>query len=315
MKKIFTLLLCLCMLSGCGGNKYKELTELLDEGKYSEAVNYINQLAYEDAKNNGTIKSQSDHIKLLYGAWEYSGSRTDIETYDIEFKDNGTCQVNGEEYLWNIRNENDIYIEIEILEGASKAYLFHLSYEEATQFYRGCLSIYNKEQDSYNTIGNYRNNDHYEIIELTLDNWQDYFELDERVTYNKDAFGDTTSCTYHVVYKLKDEYMKRLNYSYNSSPIAYEFSYENGKINVSYNLEDETFELGEFEISQSYPTNTTTGQMSVNSYNSSENYYGFTLINTSPSTLTDGSQIIYNYRNNPQMTRLQGNLMLWKGLK
>lgn len=315
MKKLFTLLLCLCMLTGCGGNKYKELTELLDEKKFSEAVNYINQLAYEEAKNNGTIKSQSDHIEYLYGSWEYAGTRTDIETYDIEFKDNGTCIINGKEYLWNIKNESDTYIEMEILEGASKAYSFQLSYDKDSQFYNGYFSYFDKDQEHYSGIGNYRNNAHYEIIQLTTDNWQDYFEIDERVTYNKDAFGDTTSCTYQVIYKLKDEYMKRLNYSYNTSPIAYEFSYENGEINVSYNLEDETFELGEFKISQSYPTNTTTGQMSINSYNSSENYYGFTLINTSPSTLTDGSQVIYNYRNNPEMTRIQGNLMLWKGLK
>ena len=314
MKKIITLLLCLGMLTGCGGNKHKELLQLLDEGEYTKAVDYINNLAYEEAKNNGTIKTQNDHMKYLYGSWEYAGSRTDLETFDIEFKDNGTCMINGKEYLWNITNEYDSSIDFDILEGATKTYSFQLSYDKNVDTYFGYFSVFNKENESYNNMGYYRNPKHYEIIDLTTDNWLDYFEPVEQTTFNKDAFGETSSCTYQLFYKLKDKYMERLNYNYNQPPIAYEYSYEQGQIEVTYNLEEETFELGEFEISKSYPTQSSKGAMTTSQYDSSNTYYGFRVMSNSPSTLIDGRTVIYNYCNNPQMTRIQGNLYLWKGL-
>ena len=313
MKKLFTLLLCLCMLAGCGSNKYEELIELLDEGNYTQAVDYINNLAYEEAKNNGTIKTSNEHIKFLYGSWEYAGSNTEIETYDIQFKDNGKCIVNGKEYLWNITTETDTMLYLEILEGASKAYAFQLSYDETTEFYYSYFSVFNKDEDNYNNKGYYRNLDHYEIVELTTDNWLDYFEFYETTEFIKDSFGETTSCTYAAYYRLKEEYVTRLNYNYNNSPIAYEFKYENGKMDVIYSLEDETFELGEFEIRDSNPEGTSKSTMSSIHNPKGEYWYGFTVMNISP-TVTVDRTYLNNYRNNIEMIRLQGNLMFWKGI-
>lgn len=315
MKKLFIILLCLCTLTACGKNDYEELITMLDEGKYTEAVDYINKLAYEDAKDNGTVDSKNGHIEYLYGAWEYSGSSNDATTYDIIINNNGTCTINGTEYLWTINNENDTYLSIDILEGASKAYRFELSYNKDNPFHQGYFSFYNESTTGYDGLGFYRNRDHYEIIELTTDNWIDYFELATEVKFHKDAFGETSSCSYTEYYKLKDEYADRLNSNYNYSKIAYELMYENGRMMVNYDLDKETFELVEFVISESHPDGNTTGTMSTYSYNSNENYYGFNVMSgTSPSTLTTGEQVIYNYRNNPVMTRIQGELMFWKGL-
>lgn len=63
-----------------------------------------------------------------------------------------------------------------------------------------------------------------ETVELTIDNWQDYFEVKEMVFPSYNEFDEVEQISNYVVFALKDG----MTFEENSNPeVAIEYSYEN----------------------------------------------------------------------------------------
>lgn len=84
-------------------------------------------------------------------------------------------------------------------------------------------------------------------VELTLDNWQDYLEINQylSVTYSTNSFGEVTD-TYLSLYTIlepKEEYSKvEMDWS-EGNAIAVEYDSDTCVSDIIYNLDDFSFEL------------------------------------------------------------------------
>ena len=113
MKKGLALLLCfaLCLgLSACGGSesstsgKYGHLISMLEDGNYTGAVNYINQLAYEAAQQDKgeNQDSASKHMPYLLNTWEeYNTPEGEQASVSVTLKEDGTYALPSSEYALN----------------------------------------------------------------------------------------------------------------------------------------------------------------------------------------------------------------------
>ncbi len=106
----------------------------------------------------------------------------------------------------------------------------------------------------------------YEIVEITLDNWQEYFEIVGYMTYRDNAFGEAESCYFRNELRLKEEYWSRLAANMMDDKGAIEFSYDYGKKVATIDLANRTYSFGEFTVERS---GTATDEFS---YNNEGNY-------------------------------------------
>lgn len=91
----------------------------------------------------------------------------------------------------------------------------------------------------------------YETVEITLDNWQEYFEIVGYMTYRDNAFGEAESCFFRSELRLKEEYWSRLSANMMDDKGAIEFSYDYGKKVATIDLANRTYSFGEFTAQSS----------------------------------------------------------------
>lgn len=82
-------------------------------------------------------------------------------------------------------------------------------------------------------------------VELTLDNFDTYFEFIEESFFTKDSSGNYTQLRFRHYYKLRDEY--KIDLEKSSIKLVYNYSASTKKVNINFN--NQTFTLGE-EISE-----------------------------------------------------------------
>lgn len=87
-------------------------------------------------------------------------------------------------------------------------------------------------------------------VEITLDNWQEYFELQEVNEISVNEFGDISSVYPTIGIFLKEEYADRLADGYGAVDVTFELSYDEALFEVL-GVEPDAFAsefLGEYEI-------------------------------------------------------------------
>lgn len=84
-----------------------------------------------------------------------------------------------------------------------------------------------------------------EEIELTLYNWDTYFEFAEVPSFTENVFGEVDTFNLYFQFRLKEEYLERLNPE--NSNIAVEASYTYGHRYCTVDYEAQTYELREYE--------------------------------------------------------------------
>lgn len=88
-----------------------------------------------------------------------------------------------------------------------------------------------------------------EMVEITMENWQDYFRIKTYEHWEKDDFGETSGLELITYVALKEEYMKRVDLS--KSDVTVRFSYGWDLLDTSIDLQTETYER--IRVRSSYP--------------------------------------------------------------
>ena len=110
-----------------------------------------------------------------------------------------------------------------------------------------------------------------EVVEITLDNWADYFGELERITTTKDAFGDVTTMNIYNYIVLKEARGHGIG-AISNVIVEYSCVKESRKITVD--LENLTYEWG--ETIRTDPAATYTFAMASQRFEETEEeYYGF----------------------------------------
>lgn len=330
MKRILSLILCaaLCLsLTACGGgngggndrSEHDYLLGLLDEHKYTEAVDYINRLAYDYAEQNKGEQPDSPHLPALSGEWiPYSVPQNEPTPPTFTFTD-GRCTVEGKEYLMELSSANENYLYFYALDGATKKYSISLNKAtDSRDAGRYSLSISEYKGDNTSHLGSYFNPSHFEIVDMTKDNWDTYFEIFEHYSYGTNSFDEVNSVNIHRQFRLKKEYRSRLW----SIPgeVAVEYTSLIGKQPCEFDLKNKTCKLtGKFEPNQENGKDkvyTNSHKMSYwgdsSTPESGDEYYGYEFSSNTGQTKDDGSQYFSWLADNVKVTRVQGKLYLLK---
>ena len=326
MKRTIALILCvaLCLtLAACGGSPaaskgdHDRLLQMLDEGNYTGAVDYINRLAREEAEQNKPDASEHPLLALLFGTWtEYGYSSSETPDSDMVFAEDGTCTVDGKSYLWQVNTDagyNDFYVYVLVLDGASKVFNFDLRKNKDTGIITASVYRYNEEGGS-SSVGNFFNEAHYEKIEMTADNVMDYFEQIDYVNYRTNEFDEVTGITLGSRLALKKDYYAR--YFSTITDVAVEISFLSGTQYGTFDLAAKTYSLdGEYKLSNKGERYSRTESFGNYSPVNGDNYYGLSWSAdgyTSTSGSDAGKQYFSSYRTDHRIERAKGVLYLLK---
>ncbi len=129
-------------------------------------------------------------------------------------------------------------------------------------------------------------------VEITLENWNQYFEIYEWVDWNKNAFDEPTEFFgIRISFRIKDEYVNNC-----TATVKCEYLINQSHCNVTYDVATETCTIGA-------PTDTFNEHSSTLEGGASESYISFSIGDMGQS----GSYIMTKY-NFVKMTRIQGTI-------
>lgn len=237
LKKVFCIFLCLifCFLVSACQTK---------ENSNSSVNSEINSVA--NMENKEKFKGESDFLKIVVGKWTFcSKSNNSNGINAVEIFDDYTLKFDDKSYKWDFnapikQNSEKEYdslksdkITIDVYENEELTNQFEIS-----KFY---------ENDEYHFLsfgGNqiYANNNDFEIVDITLDNYQEYFELKDYFMPIKDKFGDYTgSVDFSRQFTIKDgikvfDRYSKVEYKGTASVSIYGFEFD--KSDESYKILD-----------------------------------------------------------------------------
>lgn len=118
----------------------------------------------------------------------------------IMLREDRTCTVDGAEYTWDFSYTNGDAFGIDVFAGET------VKYELSLPLYNNLERVIIVYTENDRCV--YINPDHYDIIEITPENWLDYFEITSWVSWEEDAFGtvEALSGCYYCI-SLKEEYV------------------------------------------------------------------------------------------------------------
>ncbi len=81
-----------------------------------------------------------------------------------------------------------------------------------------------------------------QTVEITMDNWQEYFEIRPLVYWWKDDFGDITMVSHTYVFCIREEYAERIKLKKTDLTVGYTVT--NALTEYTVDWENRTLELG-----------------------------------------------------------------------
>ncbi len=236
MKRILALMLALMMclsLCACGGGNDTPTTgqnEQLDNNPPSAQETPTETTVPETTQ---TVIPSHPLLKNIYGDWTIidaeQGEKAGSPCSAFSINEDGTCVADDRNGTWKINesttNEEHLWIDV---------------YFDGT--YEYCISYYIWNNTDKVNIGSYpgtflitggfMKSDSIVSVEITPENWMEYFEITEIEEYVVDDFGDFEYFTKEWCLTLKPEY----------EPI-YGKEYENLAFEISYTIADTNFEF------------------------------------------------------------------------
>ena len=298
--------LCL-LLSTCGnkGGKYDQLIALLEKGEYQSAHYYIDSLQRKEQEENKKDDKKESQIAKLYGEWTVCSNYGNEDAFEtVSFDKDGTCKIGKDSFKWRMTDEQDTYINVDVTEGEAKRYRVGLTL--GNKEISLSLSEYEGENGMTNSIGDYRNLDFYEAVEITAENWDKYFEFVDEGKFGENEFGEVTSFQYYQYLSLKEEYIDKFSNSLSKLVMELDFTY--GKKGCQVDLESKKYTL-----TDSYEVDTYDRDSSIYSFNYSNyedvSYYRTTLM--SPYFNKENSYLS-DFKTDMEIIRVQGTIYLLK---
>ncbi len=159
----------------------------------------------------------------LLGSWLPHGyTRGENSDKLADFREDGTVVIGEKTLTWEIAEETVIYIN----DGEERLYRADLTAAEdgQTSFLR--LNRF-KTATTTSVWCEYYKESEYTKIEITAENWQDYFELRDFPVAVKDSFGEITKIEIYRALVLKDTYgavcqqLSNMTVEYSAKQIGY----------------------------------------------------------------------------------------------
>ena len=308
--------MCLCLFA-CSSkeadlyNKYKDIIDALEEEDYQSAYLAMVELANkaETDENGDTTPETTDPAieafqASLVGNWiPRAGDADEFGAVSFEITADGKLVMGDETYPLEVEYEYADSVDYNINDGDTKLYSLDI-YIDEDDAYCASFSKYDEEEGYYEGIGTYYLESQYIKVELTADNFSDYFEeSEEYVVLNENSFGETTSFWVNRDMMLKSEYGK---VNSELSHVALEYSYTSKPYEYTADIENATHEIGA-EV-EGYDPEEGTSVVTLGNYCGENNdRYGFDYISYYMSN-NEGTVWIYS---DFGIVRIQGTIYIF----
>lgn len=258
MKKVIGFILMFALCLGLCGCDLSNFLSLLDQEK--EPVQQVvpvqpaapapeddgPAMEWPEPTENEQTGTDAARMELLTGQWLLTDTVQGIPG-QMAFREDKTCMLDGEEYTWDFSYTNGRNFGINILEGSTVVHELAFTAYNSREW---VILLYTD-----NDRGEYINPGHYDVVEITPENWQEYFEIRYDLYWEEDAFGEVTQlrgCNYF--FALKEEYLPRLSTAVTGgnrlTKNAVELSFAHGWQKCEVNLQEKTCTLleGEYTV-------------------------------------------------------------------
>ncbi len=285
MKKALVLLLALCMmltLCACGDASEKEFEAakaLYDAGDYENAIEALQSLNHyaeitdmiEDAQKQLAVENNG----FLFTTWKGIAYES-----TLAFFEDGTCDVNGSPVQYSTENDKVTVAGI----------LLDITQEDGIYLLNGLgVDDYVREEDYDRFIAEH-------MVELTLDNYLDYYEWDENRWERKDAYGNVCDLQIDHKLKLKAAYEDRVLESLSEIEVGYTWE------SLKYYGNNMQIDFETLEYSGGYPESFTYSETGTSVFSPacfSENYF-----------LDENSYGMVSIYTAPEIVRVEGHLVI-----
>lgn len=226
MKKALVLLLALCMLltlcacADSGEKEFEAAKALYDAGDYENAIEALQNVGHYAEITDMIADAQKQLAVESYGFLLTTWKDVSADgTSTVTFHEDGTYDADGLSMQYSMENDKVTVAGI----------LLDITQEDGIYRLTGPSVDYVREEDYDRFIASH-------TVELTLDNYLDYYEWAEERQEEKDAYGNV--CSLYIVHKLKLKaaYEERVNQSLSEAEVGYTYEYlshygENMQIN------------------------------------------------------------------------------------
>ncbi len=297
--------LCL-LLSRCGGKngKYDPLIAFLEKGEYQSAHYYIDSLQRQEIEEGKKDEQKESKLPKLYGEWTLSSNYGNEDAFEkVSFDKDGTCKIGNDTLKWRMTNEYDTSLDIDVTEGENKKYRVSVNMggKEIT------LSMSRYENDiNTSSVGEYRNLSLYDAIEITPENWDDYFEIVNDGFFGENAFGEVESFNYYQYLALKEEYVDKLSYSLSKLVMELDFTY--GQQGCQVDLANKKYTLTDSYVVDDYDHDSSVYTFNY-ANNNDETYYRTQLMSA---YYNKEGGYLSGFKTKMQVLRTQGTIYLLK---
>lgn len=300
------IVLCL-LLSRCGGKsgEHDALLTMLEKGEYQSAHYYIDNLQRQEIEEGKKDDKKESQLPKLYGEWTLSSNYGNEDAFEkVSFDKDGTCKIGNDTLKWRMTDEQDTYINVDVTEGEAKKY--RVSVGTGNKEISLSLSKYEGEEGMTKSVGEYRNLTFYDAIEITTENWDDYFEIVDEGKFGENAFGEVESFNYYQYLTLKEEYMDK--FSSSLSELAMELDFTYGQKGCEVDLPNKKYTLLDSYEVDSYDHDSSIYTFNYSNYED-EVYYRTTLMS---SYFNKEESYLSSFKTDMQVIRTQGTIYLLK---
>lgn len=217
--------------------KYEQLISFLEDGDYESAYGYINKLNYEAKKKSNEEADDAAVMDIVVGDYIDPESKFTVTInpdYTIEYENTSKFIkiIDLAGVLKNIDAKKDF--SLLITSDGTSGRDCQFDYNNTLGTY--VLSVYDSKDQWHELV----KKDQIEIVDLTVENYGEYFEIVNRMTCHRDAFGEVTDTFVGRTMVLKDGIKA---YKGNGA-VAFSFVEKEFKV-LSVDEDAETIELGE----------------------------------------------------------------------
>ena len=274
MKKLLALLLAAVMcfsLAACGGE-----TLNANDNNGTEQSEQVDGEIAEGDNTESTENPYANHplVAFLYGEWELEekGSYNQDEEIPcsvLTINEDGTCNADGVAVTWAfVDGITDTFLRVDIfINGEHKLCV-------ALYGTTNTIGVWSTEYngpvdcDWINKSVQQKKEPQYETVEITLENWQEYFELKLVAFEQRNAFDELAGFFPNTQLCLKEEWASLTT----DMEVAVEYACRNGYL-CWFIYNEETGEITEGDVDEQYGrTYEKDGTFTMNAYNIQNGY-------------------------------------------
>ncbi len=224
---------------------YEALLTYMDAQEYEKA--YQELLGFSSEYKN-IQENYEKKRKNVLGTWT---AISDKERETFVLKEDGTCVMGKHQLDWNVRWgdwEDKLPIEVDVKFEKEPICRLFFEWEPDYQMYSMRMELYKADGTCKLSASNhvyYYNEEKIEVVELTEENFWEYFEIHAFTKWYKNGLGEVSDASYKTCFCLKSDYVPNLLTRENE--LNFEYKAEQYAKNLTVDLKNQIMDEGEFE--------------------------------------------------------------------